>query len=255
MDWLRLESTAYWGTFVVAFFAVALWESARPERPLLVSSERRWSTHGVLLVLATGLATLIVRLSPVAAALSVEEHAWAKPRWAWGVAAFLLLDFTKYAVHRLFHAVPLLWRLHRVHHADPDFDLTTALRFHPLESLIVRSVNLGVVLLMAPPVAVVLVSELASILANFFDHANAELPETWDRRFRRWIVTPNVHRLHHTDDEANRGQNLGELLPWWDRMFGTFREPRGEPLTVGLRGYQNASSMALGRMLAEPFLC
>ncbi len=184
------------------------------------------------------------------------EHSWARPRWAWGIAAFLLLDLVKYLSHRLSHAVPLLWRLHRVHHADPDFDLTTALRFHPLESLLYRCFNLGVILLMAPPAGAVLASELVSCLANFFDHANAALPAKWDQLLRRWIVTPNVHRLHHTDDAANQGKNLGELLPWWDRMLGTYRDP-GEvnvPLRIGLGGYQDASSLDFGRMLVEPFL-
>jgi len=253
MDWLPLESAAYWSTFVAAFFAVALWESWRPERPLLVPAGRRWSVHGVLLVLATLIAMLVVRLTPVAAALSVEQHAWAQPRWAWGTACFLLLDLSKYLVHRVLHSVPVLWRLHRVHHADPDFDLSTALRFHPLESLLMRSVYLGMIFVLAPPAAAVLASELMSVLANFFDHANAALPEKWDRLLRRWIVTPNVHRLHHTDDRANQGKNLGELLPWWDRLFGTYSEPVGEPLTIGLRGYQNATSLELGRMLVEPF--
>lgn len=255
MDWLHLESRAFWATFVAAFFAVALWETRCPERPLLVQTSRRWSVHGAILVLSTGLATLFVRLSPVAAALSVEEYSWARPRWAWGIAAFLVLDLVKYLSHRLSHAVPLLWRLHRVHHADPDFDLTTSLRFHPLESLLVRGFNLGVILLMAPPAAAVLASELFSCLANFFDHANAALPEMWDRKLRRWIVTPNLHRLHHTDDPAVQGKNLGELLPWWDRLFGTYREPGGlgEQYTIGLRGYQNPSSLNLAGMLMEPF--
>lgn len=261
MEWLRLESVAFWSTFVVAFFAIALWESAHPERPLVVAPSRRWSMHGVLLLVASAVGSTLVRLSPVAAALQVEDRSgtWVSgslfPGWFLAAGSYLLLDFAKYAYHWLAHSVPLLWRVHRVHHADPDFDLTTGLRFHPIEATLARGWHVGVVLVLAPPVGVVLAAELMSCLAAFFGHANAALPEPWDRRLRRVLVTPNVHRLHHSERIAEQRKNLGEVLTWWDRLFGTYREPRGaqDRLVVGLPGYQNAGSLHMTDMLAEPF--
>lgn len=151
MDWLKTESAAYWTTLVVCFFAVALWESARPERAWMIPTAWRWGVHGILLLAGTGLAILVVRLTPVAAALRAAPPAgsW-RDSWVWGVAAFLMLDLTRYLVHRLYHTVPWLWRFHRVHHADPDFDFSTAFRFHPVEATTMRAAYVGMVFVLGP---------------------------------------------------------------------------------------------------------
>jgi sterol desaturase/sphingolipid hydroxylase (fatty acid hydroxylase superfamily) len=247
--------------FVGSFLSVAVWETRQPNREWIIPTGRRWTLHGAMWLLGAVLSVLLLRLTPVAAAVVSAQKGWGwmprtgLPGWVLAVLTVLLMDFTKYWSHRLFHMIPALWRFHRVHHSDPDFDISTSWRFHPLEQIAMRSLLIGVIVVSAPPPGAVLVAELISIFSNFFDHANADLPAKADRFLRRWLVTPSVHRLHHGLHESLHGRNLGEIFPWWDRLLGTYTEPDAEDrkVEVGLRGYPHAAEMGVGEILTEPF--
>jgi sterol desaturase/sphingolipid hydroxylase (fatty acid hydroxylase superfamily) len=171
------------------------------------------------------------------------------------LASIICLDLAIYWQHRLFHAVPLLWRLHRVHHADPDFDVTTALRFHPLEILASMGFKLAlVVALGAPPLAVLIFEILLNALA-MFNHGNIALPAGVDRALRRIIVTPDLHRVHHSVLPAEQRHNFGFNLSLWDRWFGTLQaQPRAghTAMQIGLPHWRDANAQRLDRLLMQP---
>jgi len=162
-------------------------------------------------------------------ALAAETGCWGLlnllplPAWSRVVLALMLLDLAIYLQHRLFHAVPFLWRLHRVHHADPDYDLTTALRFHPLEIGLSLAVKCAAIVAIGAPALAVLVFEIVLNGAAMLNHANGRLPLAIDRRLRWLVVTPDMHRVHHSVIPRETNSNFGFNLPWWDRLFGTYR--------------------------------
>jgi sterol desaturase/sphingolipid hydroxylase (fatty acid hydroxylase superfamily) len=262
VTWIRAESGAYWVVATLAFLGAAMWESVRARRALSVPVERRWRNHGVL-YLATILTSMAVyRTSPIL----VAEAAKASPygllnrapipvlvRW---VIALLLLDLLRYAVHRASHSVGFLWRLHRVHHSDPDVDVSTGFRNHPLELLVLQGIYLGAVAMLAAPVGAVLAAELAGVFQTFLSHANAHLPKWLDEAVRLVWITPDMHRIHHSQELEEEQSNFGEVFPWWDRLFGTYcAEPAAgqEGLITGLKGLRSARSLDVGFMLTQPF--
>lgn len=177
------------------------------------------------------------------------------PLASW-VVTILLLDLVKYATHRMFHSVPLLWRVHQVHHSDPDFEVSTGLRAHPLETVLTQGAALLAILAFRLPAAAVLAAELMACAQSFFQHANASLPKSLEEALRPWLVTPDWHRIHHSMNEADQRHNLGEIFPWWDRLFGTYssRTSMGEDsFPTGLEGFKNAGSLRVAFMLATPF--
>ena len=255
------QSEAYWIVFVVAFLAVALWESTAPVRPSALAAERRWSVHGVLLAIGALLKTLVLRASPVLVASKAAANPTglmnhtlmpAPVRW---IVALLVLDLARYATHRLFHSFYWLWRVHEVHHSDPDYDVSTGARFHPLEILISQTIYLGVVLVLAPPAAAVLCSELLSVAINFFAHANALLPEPLERAVAKVFVTPAFHRLHHSLEAADQQTNFSQTFPWWDWIFGTSgRRLDKRELETGVKEVPQDAALRLGWLVAAPFL-
>ncbi|MEO5924070.1 MAG: sterol desaturase family protein [Bryobacteraceae bacterium] len=260
MDWARIGSTAYWTTFTVAFLLVAAWESRAPERPWVVPAGRRWTVHGLLMISGALLRAAVLRLSPVAVAMG-PARSWSFP-WASGLpvwvgvpVAVLLLDLSKYFTHRLFHAIPWFWRVHRVHHSDPDFDVSTGLRFHPLEPLLPVASDLLLIQLFALPVEGVIAAQLVSVASNFFEHANADVPDAWGKVLRGWLVLPRTHRIHHSDAFGDQQTNFGEAFVWWDKLFGTYRDrsEAGGTFAVGLPGYQEPRSVEFVEMLMQPF--
>ena len=261
MDWIRLESPVYWSLMVGVFLAVAIWESFLPRRKLSLSPEQRWSRHGMMLVLTFGALALVLRISPVATAALYANRGGllsttAIPYAIRFAATILLLDLLQYGVHWSFHHVGFLWRIHEVHHSDPDFDVSTAARFHPLDALVTQGVVLAAVVLLSPPVSAVFVAEMLKVTLNFLEHANASLPEPLERAVRLVLVTPDLHRIHHSDDEHEQSRNLGQIFPWWDRLAGTYighAAAGGEQFATGLKGFQNAASIGVGFMLGEPF--
>ena len=263
MQWVRTEEYVYWGMVTAAFLSVAVWETFRPRRALLVPCERRWTRHAVLLVICSVATALVLRATPVVIALRVAGSRFGVFNKAWApfavrcALAIVALDLLRYAVHRAFHTVPILWRIHQVHHADPDFDLTTGARVHPLEVLLLQGATLGAIALLAPPVVSVLIVEVTFCFQSFFGHANAALPPGTERVLRRFYITPDIHRIHHSDVIAEQGKNLGDIFPWWDHIFGTYQaEPAAgqKGMAVGMRGLPKERSMQLGFMLAQPFL-
>jgi len=263
VSWERIESYSYWILFAATFLGVAVWESFRPRRELSAAPERRWGKHGLVLVVGTVISVGIYRASPVVVALAFAGNRYGLLNKPWipflglCVLAILLLDFVKYAIHRVFHSVPFLWRVHQVHHSDPEFDVSTAARVHPIEIVLTQAVYLSVVAIFAPPVAGVLIAELISGFQSFFGHANASLPGWVEKPLRCVFVTPDMHRIHHSEEVEEQFTNFGDSLPWWDYLLRTYRAApaAGEKgMIVGLKGYQNDASLGLTFMLTQPFL-
>jgi sterol desaturase/sphingolipid hydroxylase (fatty acid hydroxylase superfamily) len=179
------------------------------------------------------------------------------PGWLAFVLALIVLDLTMYLQHVIVHAVPLLWRLHRVHHADLDFDVTTGARFHPIEVVLSMFIKIMAVALVGAPPAAVIVFEVVLNATAMFNHGNVRIPEAIDRIMRWLLVTPDVHRIHHSIEKDETNTNFGFNLTWWDRLFGTYRpEPRAshERMTLGIIGYREpAQCDRLGWMLVMPF--
>jgi sterol desaturase/sphingolipid hydroxylase (fatty acid hydroxylase superfamily) len=168
----------------------------------------------------------------------------------------LALDLAIYLQHLMFHAVPLFWRLHRVHHADLDFDVTTGARFHPIEIGLSMLIKFAVILALGPPAVAVLVFEMLLNASSMFNHGNVRFPAAIDRVLRRVVVTPDMHRVHHSIDPRETNSNFGFSLPWWDRLFGTYRaEPQAghEAMTIGIDRFRAPRELWLDRMLLQPF--
>ena len=228
MHWVRLGSSAYWIAFIAAFLAVAVWESARPLRPLSAAASRRWGNHAALYAASIIFSGLVLRFSPVFVAFAVRDahHGLLNrafiPYWLSFAATLPALDLILYGSHRLYHSVHFLWRIHEVHHSDRDFDVSTAVRFHPIEVFITQGLYLGAIALLAPPAAAVFTSQILVVVENLFVHANKSLPPTVERALRWIVITPDLHRIHHSEGLAEQNLNYGQLFPWWDRLFGTY---------------------------------
>lgn len=248
------------GIFVALFAAFAGWERLAPARSLTVSRARRWRANLGLALVSTLVVRILVPGSAVALAVVAAQEGWGLfnrvevPGWAAAIAAVVLLDLTVYLQHVLFHTVPLLARLHAVHHADPDFDLTTGIRFHPLEILLSALIKLAAVAAIGAPALAVLVFEVLLNGTALFNHANVALPAPLEKWVRRVLVTPDMHRIHHSVLEAERNSNYGFCLSLWDRLLGTYTSaPRGE-LEIGLRAWRDEPTVAtLPGVLAMPF--
>jgi sterol desaturase/sphingolipid hydroxylase (fatty acid hydroxylase superfamily) len=262
MSWDRIEATSYWLLYPAAFLAIAAWESYRPSRDLRCSTARRWSRHGGLFLLATLVSTAVYRLSPVLLALKLSETRFGLlPRTgmsliAQGALAIVLLDLTRYLIHRGYHAAPWLWRFHQIHHSDADFDVSTGARFHPVEVLLTQGSTLAAVAAFGMLPVAVLIFELAACFESCFVHANVALPRWLEGPLRTVFVTPDMHRIHHSDRGVEQRSNLGDVFPWWDRLFGTYAaDPIDGPehLVVGLKGFPTDSSVTVPFMLALPF--
>jgi sterol desaturase/sphingolipid hydroxylase (fatty acid hydroxylase superfamily) len=176
----------------------------------------------------------------------------------WGLATLLsvlLLDLAIYAQHVLFHAVPVLWRLHRMHHADLDIDVTTGVRFHPAEIVLSMLIKLAVVGLIGAPGAAVLIFEVLLNATSMFNHSNVAMPPAVDRIVRLLVVTPDMHRVHHSIERRETNSNFGFNFPWWDRLFGTYRpqpEQGHEGMTIGIEIFRDPAELRLDRMLLQP---
>lgn len=236
------------------------WEVFRPRRTLSQSRKERWVTNLGLTLLNAILSRLTLGAATVAVAVFTATHGiglihWlALPPWVAAVLGFFALDFALYLQHVMFHAVPVLWRLHQVHHADLGFDATTGLRFHPIEILLSLSFKLAIVVLLGVTPWVVVAFEIALNAASIFNHSNVFIPEHTDHWLRWVLVTPDMHRIHHSSRVVETDSNFGFSVPWWDRLCGTYR---AEPalgqlgLEIGLRDYRSPLSFA--QVLCLPF--
>ncbi|MDI1245019.1 MAG: sterol desaturase family protein [Rhodoferax sp.] len=251
------------GFFVAVFALVALWELAAPQRALTTSKAMRWASNLGLVVLNTVLLRLLFPLAAVGMAAFSAANGWGLlnhfqvPLWLAVPLAVMALDLVIWLQHVMVHAVPLLWRLHRVHHADPDYDLTTGARFHPLEIVLSMLIKMATIAVLGPPLLAVVIFEVVLNAAAMFNHGNIRLPAGVDRVLRWVIVTPDMHRVHHSVEQDETNSNFGFNLPWWDRLFGTYREqPRAGQLgmTIGLHGHTDPREVArLDGMLLMPF--
>lgn len=249
------------GFFLGVFVLVALWELARPRRRLIQPRWLRWYANLGVVALNTALVWVLVPLAPVALAVVAGIRGWGVlnlvelPFWLEIVLAVIVLDLAIYLQHVMFHAVPALWRLHRMHHADLDFDVTTGTRFHPVEILVSVAIKMAAVALLGPPAVAVLIFEVLLNGTSMFNHGNVRLPARLDRVLRWIVVTPDMHRVHHSDAPAETNSNFGFNLPWWDRLFGTYRAQPGlghERMTIGLDTFRERRELHLHRMLTQP---
>lgn len=251
------------GFFVGMLGVMGLWESLAPGRRLLVSRWLRWANNLGLVVFNSLIVRLVFPATAVGMAALAAEYKWGVlnlvelPPGLAILLSVVLLDLAIWLQHVMFHAIPVLWRLHRVHHADPDYDVTTGLRFHPLEILLSMLIKFAVIALLGPPLVSIIIFEVLLNAGAMFNHGNVRLPLSLDRLLRLLIVTPDMHRVHHSiaDDEAN--SNFGFNLSWWDRLFGTYRDqPRAghEGMTIGIRNFHSPGDVTwLHGLLALPF--
>ena len=248
--------------FIAVFAAVSLWEAATPRRRRAFPRLRRWPSNLAVVALNTALVRLLLPTTAVGLALLAEERGWGLlnnliiPSWLGLVASVLLLDLAIYLQHVMFHAVPALWRVHRMHHADLDFDVATGVRFHPIEIVLSMLIKFGVVMALGIPAYGVLTFEVLLNATSMFSHGNVYLPEKLDRCLRWFVVTPDMHRVHHSVVMAETNSNFGFNLPWWDRLLGTYRDqPAGghEGMSIGIEQFRQARELWLDRMLLQPF--
>ena len=252
------------GFFFGIFAIMAVWELITPRRILTVSKAIRWGNNLLLVFLNSLLLRLLFPAAAVGVALYAQQNNWGLlniyhlPYFITVILSVVVLDFVIYLQHVMVHAVPALWRLHRVHHADPDYDVTTGARFHPIEIILSMLIKFATIVVLGPPVVAVVIFEVVLNATAMFNHGNIKLPLKLDRILRWFIVTPDMHRVHHSveDDEAN--SNFGFNLPWWDRLFGTYLDqPRGghEGMQIGIHSYHDPKQVSwLPGMLALPFV-
>jgi sterol desaturase/sphingolipid hydroxylase (fatty acid hydroxylase superfamily) len=250
------------GFFLGILITMALWEVLAPRRPQTIGRPRRWPNNLGVVVIDTLLVRLLFPLAGVGMAFLAAHNEWGLfnllpvPAWLAIPAAVLLLDLIIYGQHVTFHAVPLLWRLHRMHHADLEFDVTTGLRFHPGEILLSMLSKLAAVASLGAPPLAVLIFEILLNATALFNHGNVRLPNGLDRILRLVVVTPDMHRVHHSIDRRETDSNFGFNVPWWDRVFGTYRARPTlghDRMTVGIPAFRDPRELRLDRMLLQPF--
>ena len=258
---LSSEVSIRLGFFFGVFAAMAAWELAAPRRRLTQSKAVRWYSNLGIVVLNTVLARIVFPLAPVAVAIVAAERGWGIfnvidiPPGLAIVAAVVILDFAIYLQHVMVHAVPMLWRLHRMHHADLDFDVTTGARFHPVEILLSIAIKMAVIVLIGAAPVAVLIFEVVLNATSMFNHSNVALPLGLDRVLRLFVVTPDMHRVHHSELPFETNSNFGFNLPWWDRLFGTYRDQPGAGhvgMTIGIEEFRDPREQRLDRMLTQP---
>jgi len=262
MDSTTVELSIRLVAFGGFFSLFALWELAAPRRPLSVGRFRRWPGNLGILLIDILTVRVLVPTAAVGASLYAAGHGLGLINYLQlrlSVAAlvgFLALDLVIYVQHVAFHKVPLLWRLHRMHHADLDIDVTTGVRFHPIEILISLFIKIAVILALGIPVVAVILFEVVLNVTSMFNHSNASMPGWLDRALRLIVVTPDMHRVHHSILRRETDSNFGFNLPWWDRLFGTYRArpAAGEQnMTIGLPVFRDAAERRLWRLVTQPF--
>ncbi len=258
---LAAEPLIRLGVFAAVLALLMAWELAAPRRQLTVGRWRRWPGNVGVVVIDALLLRILFPTAAVGLALVAEANGWglfnlvAAPDWLALLATIILLDLIIYAQHVLFHAVPLLWRLHRMHHADLDIDVTTGVRFHPVEILLSMVIKLGAVVVLGAPALGVMIFEVLLNATSMFSHSNVRLPAGVDRWLRRILVTPDMHRVHHSVVARETQSNYGFNLPWWDRLFKTYRaQPAAGhvAMTIGLSQFRSPGELRLDRMLLQP---
>lgn len=255
--WIRLSC------FSVMLCLLILCEKFFPRRDWRYPKTVRWLSHLGIVSLNTLILRLAFPILAIDAALIAEKHSWGLmnyliiPRWLTVVISVCLLDLTIYLQHVLFHYVPILWRVHRMHHADLDIDATTGIRFHPIEIILSMGIKISVVILLGAPASAVLIFEVLLNATTMFNHANWKLPLPVDRLLRKVIVTPDMHRVHHSLDKQETNRNFGFNFSFWDRLFNTYRsQPSAghQRMTIGIEQFREQKFLNLPWMLLIPFI-
>lgn len=256
------EATLRLTVFLSVFALMAIWEWRAPRRPRAIGRERRWTTNLGLVVIDTIVVRLLFPAAAVGAALDAGAMGWGLfnalgwPWWVEVALAFLILDFAIWLQHVVFHHVPFLWRFHMVHHADEEMDVTTGLRFHPVEIALSMLIKIGLVYALGAAALAVILFEVALNAASMWSHSNLRLPTAADRVIRRFVVTPDMHRSHHSVERREHDTNFGFFLSVWDRLFGVYTEtPEGghEGVRIGVKPVRDGRSARLPWALAAPF--
>jgi sterol desaturase/sphingolipid hydroxylase (fatty acid hydroxylase superfamily) len=258
------EQTIRLSFFLGVLAIMALWEVLAPKRALTVSKVLRWSNNLGLVFFNSFLLRLVFPAAAVGMAAFASEQGWGLfnyfqlPLAVSILLSVVIMDLIIYLQHVMVHAVPALWRLHRVHHADLDFDVTTGARFHPIEILLSMLIKFATIVVIGAPVVAVVIFEVVLNAMSMFNHGNVGLPPALDKLLRWFIVTPDMHRVHHSIEDDETNSNFGFNLSWWDRLLGTYREqPRGGHvgMTIGIRNFRTTqqSSWITG-LLVMPFI-
>jgi len=263
VDTMPSEIPIRLGAFVGVFVVMAIWEVLAPRRAQATRRLFRWPSNLGLVALNSALVRLVFPITAVGAAVLLQQQGWgllnilALPEWTRVVVAFVLLDLAIYLQHRLFHWTPAFWRLHRMHHADTEINVTNGLRFHPLEIVLSMVIKFAVIAALGAPALAVLAFEVVLNATSIFNHANVALPGRLDRYLRWIVVTPDMHRVHHSVRPVETHSNFGFNLPWWDRCFGTYR---AQPLDghtamrIGLPQFRDRKWLRLDRLLVQPWV-
>ncbi|MDH3342672.1 MAG: sterol desaturase family protein [Gammaproteobacteria bacterium] len=256
-------------TIRLSFFAgmlliMAIWEIMAPRRALTVSKTVRWVNNLGLVFFNSFVARIVLPATAVGVAKVAAENDWGLfnlvdvPIWLAVLVSVVIMDFVIYLQHIMVHAVPVLWRLHRVHHADLDYDVTTGARFHTLEIILSMLIKFATILLLGPSVVAVIIFEVLLNAMAMFNHGNVGLPKTLDKLLRWFIVTPDMHRVHHSIEDDETNSNFGFNLSCWDRLFGTYRDqPRAghTAMTIGIHKFRDAKQCSwISGMLLMPFI-
>ena len=257
------EATIRLAFFAGIFIIVALLELALPRRPLNTSKKSRWFANIGIVVINTVLLRFLIPAGAVGMSVWIGQRGWGLfnhldfPFWLEVVLSVILLDFIIYLQHVMFHAVPILWKLHMMHHADMDYDVTTGTRFHPIEIIISMLIKISAITVLGAPALGVIIFEILLNGTAMFNHGNLFIPIQADRVLRLFVVTPDMHRVHHSVFPNETNSNFGFNLPWWDRIMGTYRpQPsRGhDGMTIGLNQFRDPSRLTLRWLLALPFI-
>jgi sterol desaturase/sphingolipid hydroxylase (fatty acid hydroxylase superfamily) len=259
---LNAAVTIRFVSFLGMLAFMAGWESVAPRRTLIASKNTRWTTNLSQIFLST----FIVRLLPfqaIGVALLAKDHGWgllnniSLPYWISVAMGVLCLDFAIYLQHAMFHAIPAFWRFHLVHHTDLDFDVTTGIRFHPVEMLLSMGIKMAAIVFWGTSALAVVIFEALLNATSMFNHGNVRLSGQLDRVMRLVVVTPDMHRVHHSVLVKEHNSNFGFNFPWWDRLLGTYRQkPKAGHggMTIGLTQFRDTEALKLPRLLVMPFI-
>jgi len=260
---MTTQDTVRIGSYLSVLILMGLWELMAPRRPLTVSKLCRWGGNLTIVALNTVIARLLFMGGAVTAAVAVQERGWGMlhliegPVWLETVMAILALDFIIYWQHRIFHIVPLFWRFHMMHHSDLDLDVTSGVRFHPVEIVLSLAVKAITILTVGVSPLAVVIFEVVLNATSLFNHSNVAMPQGLERLLRWIVVTPDMHRVHHSKDVLETNSNYGFNVPWWDRLFSTYcPEPALGHLgmNIGLEHLDPTVCLNLVRMLRFPFV-
>ena len=251
------------GFFFGIFAIMSLWEVLSPRRVLTTSKKFRWFNNLTIVFLNPILLRLVMPIFPVQMSVIARNKGWglfnnlALPYWLAVVAGVLILDCVIYFQHVIFHMIPPFWRIHRMHHTDLDFDVTTGLRFHPIEIFLSMGIKLGAVALIGAPALAVIIFEVLLNGTSMFNHSNVYIPLRLDRLIRLLVVTPDMHRVHHSIVMRESNRNFGFNLSLWDRLFRTYKaqpDAGHKDMTIGLAEFRNARKLSLPWLMAIPFI-